>query len=196
MRTKWVDLNIKEKLAILSAILSFILGWCMSIAGFWIPPIGEVADSILWILGQALLYAASVFGVSAYFRSETVQLRKDMDRHLEHMERLQIQREKIRNGIDVEEIPNNYNDEDNDKRRHCHTQCSQNGSREFSLFITDIRRTVNRNRPRRRLSNDSNVHHLVMGNPVFLFNADVLNNRKHRVSSAESKQPDFGECHK
>ena len=114
MRTKWVDLNIKEKLAILSAILSFILGWCMSIAGFWIPPIGEVADSILWILGQALLYAASVFGVSAYFRSETVQLRKDMDRHLEHMERLQIQREKIRNGIDVEEIPNNYNDEDNE----------------------------------------------------------------------------------
>lgn len=114
MRTKWVDLNIKEKLAILSAILSFILGWCMSIAGFWIPPIGEVADSILWILGQALLYAASVFGVSAYFRSETVQLRKDMDRHLEHMERMQIQREKIRNGIDVEEIPNNYNDEDNE----------------------------------------------------------------------------------
>lgn len=111
MRTKWVDLNIKEKLAILSAIIAFILGWCMSIAGFWIPPIGEVADSILWILGQALLYAASVFGVSAYFRSETVQLRKDMDRHLEKMERMQIQREKIRNGIDVEEIPDKYNDE-------------------------------------------------------------------------------------
>ena len=114
MKTKWVDLNIKEKLAILSAIIAFILGWCMSIAGFWIPPIGEVADSILWILGQALLYAASVFGVSAYFRSESVQLRKDMDRHLEHMERMQIQREKLRNGIDVEEIPNKNNDEDDE----------------------------------------------------------------------------------
>ena len=114
MRTKWVDLNIKEKLAILSACIAFILGWCMSIAGFWIPPVGEVADSILWILGQALLYAASVFGVSAYFRSETVQLRKDMDRHLEHMERMQIQREKLRNGIDVEKIPNKYNDEDDE----------------------------------------------------------------------------------
>ena len=105
MKTKWVDLNIKEKLSIASAIIAFILGWCMSIAGFWIPPIGEVADSILWILGQALLYAASVFGVSAYFRSETVQLRRDMDRHLEHMERMQIERQKIRNGIDVPEIP-------------------------------------------------------------------------------------------
>lgn len=114
MKTKWVDLNIKDKLAILSAIIAFILGWCMSIAGFWIPPIGEVADSILWILGQALLYAASVFGVSAYFRSETVQLRRDMDKHLEYMERMQIQREKLRNGIDVEEIPNKYNDEEDE----------------------------------------------------------------------------------
>ena len=111
---KWSDLNIKDRIAILSAIIAFILGWCMSIAGFWLPPVGEVADSILWILGQALLYAASVFGVSAYFRSETVQLRRDMDRHLEAMESLQIQREKLRNGIDVEEIPNKYNDEDNE----------------------------------------------------------------------------------
>lgn len=106
MKTKWADLNIKDKLAILSAIIAFILGWCMSIAGFWIPPVGEVADSILWILGQALLYAASVFGVSAYFRSETVQLRRDMDRHLEYMEKMQIQREKLRHGIDEGEVPN------------------------------------------------------------------------------------------
>ena len=111
MKTKWVDLNIKEKLSIASAIIAFILGWCMSIAGFWIPPVGEVADSILWILGQALLYAASVFGVSAYFRSESVQLRRDMDKHLEHMERMQIQREKIRNGIDVDEIPEKDDEE-------------------------------------------------------------------------------------
>lgn len=104
MKSKWNDLNIKDRLAILSAFIAFILGWCMSIAGFWIPPIGEVADSILWILGQALLYAASVFGVSAYFRSETVQLKRDMDRHLEHMESLQIQREKLRRGIDEGEI--------------------------------------------------------------------------------------------
>jgi len=105
MKTTWKDLNIKEKLAILSALLAFVLGWCMSIGAFFVPPVGEVADSILWILGQALLYTASVFGVSAYFRSESVQLRKDMDRHLEHMEKMQIQRDKLRHNIDVEEIP-------------------------------------------------------------------------------------------
>lgn len=37
-----------------------------------------------------------------------------MDRHLEQMERMQIQREKLRNGIDVEEIPNKYNDENDE----------------------------------------------------------------------------------
>ncbi len=111
---KWSDLNIKDKIAILSAIIAFIIGWCMSIAGFIVPPLGDISNSVLFVLGQALLYAASVFGVSAYFRSEAVQLRRDMDRHLQHMESLQIQREKLRNGIDVEEIPNKYNDEDNE----------------------------------------------------------------------------------
>lgn len=107
MKTTWKDLNIKEKIAIISAVVAFCLGWAMSIGAFFVPPMGEVADSILWILGQALLYSSAVFGVSAYFRSEAVQLRRDMDRHLEHMERMQIQREKLRKGFEVEEIPTN-----------------------------------------------------------------------------------------
>lgn len=37
-----------------------------------------------------------------------------MDKHLEQMERMQIQREKLRNGIPIDEIPNKYNDEDNE----------------------------------------------------------------------------------
>ena len=105
MKTTWTTLNIKEQIAIISACVAFILGWAMSIGAFFVPPMGEVADSILWILGQALLYSSAVFGVSAYFRSEAVQLRRDMDRHLEHMERMQIQREKLRMGQEVEEIP-------------------------------------------------------------------------------------------
>lgn len=104
MKTTWNDLSIKEKIAIISAVSAFCLGWAMSIGAFFVPPVGEVADSILWILGQALLYSSAVFGVSAYFRSEAVQLRRDMDKHLERMERMQIQREKLRMGQEVEEI--------------------------------------------------------------------------------------------
>ena len=111
MKTTWKDLNIKEKLSIISACAAFMLGWIMSILGFWMPPVGEVADSILWILGQSLIYAASVFGIAAYFKSETVQLKHDMDKHLEHIERMQIQREKLRGGIDIQEIPKDIDDE-------------------------------------------------------------------------------------
>lgn len=85
--TKWVDLSIKEKIAIITAVVAFIAGWAMSIAGFWIPPVGEVADSILWILGQALIYAASVFGITGYFTSETRRLKQDVDRQIEEYER-------------------------------------------------------------------------------------------------------------
>lgn len=114
MKQNWSDLTIKEKISIASACVAFILGWAMSIGAFFVPPVGEVADSILWILGQALLYCSATFGIAAYFKSETVQLRRDMDRHLEHMERMHIQREKLRHGIDVEEIPDKEDEDVND----------------------------------------------------------------------------------
>lgn len=104
--------TLKQKVAMLSGIIAFLLGWGLTIAGFCIPPIGEIADSVLWVLGQALIYTGSVLGLTQYFSAESVKLRHDVDRHLEHMERLQIQREKLRNGIQVDEIPNENEDDD------------------------------------------------------------------------------------
>jgi len=111
MKTTWNDLSIKEKLAIGSACVAFALGWLITGLAAFVPLLIS-EQGVLWILGQSLVYTASVFGVSAYFRSEAVQLRRDMDRHLERMEHMQIQREKIRNGIPVEGIP--MEDEDNE----------------------------------------------------------------------------------
>lgn len=96
MKTKWCDLNIKEKLAIITAISAFVIGWSLSIAGFIVPPIGEVADSLLWILGQSLIYAASVFGITGYFNAETARLKNDIDRHLQDIERRKIDEEDVR----------------------------------------------------------------------------------------------------
>lgn len=109
---KWVDLNIREKLAIITALAAFVIGWALSIAAFIVPPIGEISNGVLWILGQSLIYAASVFGITGYFNAETVKLRNDMNRHFAHMERSQIQRERIRNGIDEGEIPDIMDDEE------------------------------------------------------------------------------------
>ena len=104
MKVTFKDLNIKEKLAIVSACAAFVCGWTLTgIAAF--VPLLLSEQSILWILGQAMTYAAAVFGVSMYFNAEARIMKHDINKHMEHMERMQIQREKIRNGIDVEEIP-------------------------------------------------------------------------------------------
>lgn len=104
MKTKFSDLNIKEKLAIISACAAFVCGWVLTgIAAF--VPLLLSEQSILWILGQAMTYAAAVFGVSMYFNAEARQMKYDINKHIEHMERMQIEREKLRKGLDVEEIP-------------------------------------------------------------------------------------------
>ena len=104
MKTTWNDLNIKEKLSIISACIAFVMGWVLtSIAAF--VPLLLSEQSILWILGQSLTYSAAVFGVSMYFNAEATKMKHDINKHIEHMERMQIQREKLRKGQEVEEIP-------------------------------------------------------------------------------------------
>ena len=105
MENSWKSLNIKDKIAIISACVAFALGWILSICGFIVPPIGEVADSVLWILGQALIYAASVFGVSAYFRSETIQMKREMQNFLVEKEKMMDERLKLKQNVDEGEIP-------------------------------------------------------------------------------------------
>lgn len=79
----WCSLDIKEKAAIITAIAAFVVGWGLTIAGFIVPPLGEIADSILWVLGQALIYAASVFGITSYFTSESKRLKRNIREFVE-----------------------------------------------------------------------------------------------------------------
>lgn len=81
-KSNWKDLNIKEKTAIISAIAAFVVGWGLTISGFIVPPMGEVADSVLWILGQSLIYSASVFGITSYFTTEQRKLRKELQNYI------------------------------------------------------------------------------------------------------------------
>ena len=103
--------TIKQKVALFSGIAAFILGWGLTIAGFFVPPLGEIADSVLWVLGQSLIYTGSVLGLTQYFSAESIKLRHDVDKHLEMMERMQIQREKLRSGQEVIELPEEKDDE-------------------------------------------------------------------------------------
>ena len=101
---KWTDLGIKDKLAIGSACVAFALGWIITGLAAFIPLLIS-EQGVLWILGQSRVYTASVFGVSLYFKSEAIQLRHDIDKHLEHVERMRL-REKM-----IDKMPpSDYND--------------------------------------------------------------------------------------
>ena len=67
----------------ISAVGMLISGVALSVAGFVVPPLGEIYDSVLWFAAQTMIYAGSVFGVSVYvndkFRSITDKLNKDND---------------------------------------------------------------------------------------------------------------------
>jgi len=104
MKVTFKDLNVKEKLAIISACAAFTLGWMLTGIAAFIPLLLS-EQSILWILGQAMTYSAAVFGVSMYFNAEARIMKHNIDKHLAHTERMIRQRENIRNNGDVEEIP-------------------------------------------------------------------------------------------
>lgn len=104
MKTTWKDLSIKEKLAVGSACLAFIAGWALTLCAAFVPILLS-EQGVLWILGQSLIYSASVFGVSMYFKAEAVQMKSDMQRYFNQKEKLLIEREKLRKGQTVEEIP-------------------------------------------------------------------------------------------
>ena len=79
----WKSMDIKQKFAIVTAVTAFVAGWGLTIAGFIIPPEGEVSDSVLWILGQALIYTASVLGIGMYFNNQMVKFRSDTKRYID-----------------------------------------------------------------------------------------------------------------
>ena len=107
MKTKWNELSVKEKLAIGSACVAFILGWFITFIAAFIPILLS-EQGVLWILGQSLVYAGSVFGIAAYFKAESVQMKNDLKQFFMEKEELQDERFKLRQGIDGGEI---YKDE-------------------------------------------------------------------------------------
>lgn len=59
----------KDSIAVVSACVMLIFGITLTAIGFAIEPTGEVSDSVLWILGQSLIYAGGIFGIATYTKN-------------------------------------------------------------------------------------------------------------------------------
>ena len=57
-----------------------LAGVALSIAGFIVPPVGEISDSVLWFFAQCLIYAGSIFGVSIYVQSKFTELKDQLEK--------------------------------------------------------------------------------------------------------------------
>ena len=60
------------------AVAAFLAAVGFGIAGFIVPPPGEVHDSVLYLIAQFLLLTASILGVGAMFASQKISLQKKL----------------------------------------------------------------------------------------------------------------------
>jgi len=57
------DMELKE----FSAILVLSSGLVLAFIALYMPPPGEIHDSVIYIFAQILIYAGTVFGLDIYF---------------------------------------------------------------------------------------------------------------------------------
>ncbi|WP_337577474.1 hypothetical protein [Prevotellamassilia timonensis] len=70
----------RTKYQVYSALAMLLAGVALSVAGFLVPPVGEISDSVLWFFAQCLIYAGSIFGVSIYVQSKFTELKEEMSK--------------------------------------------------------------------------------------------------------------------
>ena len=61
------------------AVSAFIAAVGFGVAGFIVPPPGEVHDSVLYLIAQFLLLTASILGVGAMFASQKISIQRKIE---------------------------------------------------------------------------------------------------------------------
>ena len=69
----------KERIQVWTAVTMLAVGTILVIAGFIVPPTGEVHDSVLWFFGECLIYAGSIFGIGIYVAGKIQNIRRELN---------------------------------------------------------------------------------------------------------------------
>ena len=72
----------KENIQIASAIAMLLGGFLLAVAGFIVPPTGQIHESVLGVFAECLIYAGSIFGVTIYIQTKYTELRSYLDSKL------------------------------------------------------------------------------------------------------------------
>ena len=72
----------KENIQHCSAVAMLLGGFTLAVAGFIVPPTGQIHESVLGIFAECLIYAGSIFGVTIYIQTKYSELRSYLDNKL------------------------------------------------------------------------------------------------------------------
>lgn len=76
--------DIRENITYGSAVGMLVFGVILTTAGFIIPPQGEIHDSVLYVLGQCLIFSGSVMGVGAYATGKMRHIERSLNRDIDN----------------------------------------------------------------------------------------------------------------
>lgn len=68
----------RETLSYIFAAVALFVGFGLTIAGFIIDPQGEIHDSVLFVLGQCLVFAGAVCGISLHVNNSMKRLKQEL----------------------------------------------------------------------------------------------------------------------
>ena len=68
----------RTDIQVFTAIGMLVAGVGLSIAGFIVPPTGEISDSVLMCTAQCLVYAGSALGINVYINSKFSDIKKQL----------------------------------------------------------------------------------------------------------------------
>lgn len=67
----------------IAAIIAFLTGIGLCIAGFYVPPLGSISGSVLTATGEFLAFFGSVFGIGEYTKIQIEKLRNHSNDEVE-----------------------------------------------------------------------------------------------------------------
>ena len=67
----------KDLIMMIAAIVAFLVGIGLTIAGFCVPPVGVISGSVLTALGELLTFFASVFGIGKFTEVQIEKIKNE-----------------------------------------------------------------------------------------------------------------------
>lgn len=75
---KWIQENRLTFLTLLGTALA-IFGCVLIMMGFWVAPVGEIANSVLIAVGEVFTFSGSVLGIAVTYKSNLEKLKQDIN---------------------------------------------------------------------------------------------------------------------